>query len=113
MPRPRAQLDTSALAAAFAPDGLHGTPIERVVAAAGVAKPTLYAHFRSKGELVAAVKAAEDSLGGTGRVLLRPSGTEPLVRVMVEAAEPERARMIADDLALVVRERLGLEQPVV
>jgi phosphoglucosamine mutase len=67
----------------------------------------------SDGELVAAVKAAEDSLGGTGRVLLRPSGTEPLVRVMVEAAEPERARMIADDLALVVRERLGLEQPVV
>ncbi|MGZ4649960.1 MAG: phosphoglucosamine mutase, partial [Kineosporiaceae bacterium] len=36
-----------------------------------------------------AVAAAEADLGGTGRVLLRPSGTEPLVRVMVEAADSE------------------------
>ncbi len=55
-----------------------------------------------------AVEAAESKLGSTGRVLLRPSGTEPLVRVMVEAAEADQAREVADTLALVVKERLAL-----
>ncbi|MDN4173767.1 phosphoglucosamine mutase [Nocardioides sp. SOB77] len=58
--------------------------------------------------LVAAVAAEEAALGDTGRVLLRPSGTEPLVRVMVEAASQEVAREVADRLANVVRERLAL-----
>ncbi len=59
-------------------------------------------------ELAAAVAAAEADLGETGRVLLRPSGTEPLVRVMVEAADTDRARRVADHLAGVVKERLTL-----
>ena len=59
-------------------------------------------------ELAAAVTAAEMDLGDTGRVLLRPSGTEPLVRVMVEAADPEQAQRVADTLAGVVKERLAL-----
>jgi phosphoglucosamine mutase len=59
-------------------------------------------------ELAAAVAGAEACLGATGRVLLRPSGTEPLVRVMVEAAEADQARSIADGLAHVVEERLAL-----
>jgi phosphoglucosamine mutase len=59
-------------------------------------------------ELAAAVAAAESELGDTGRVLLRPSGTEQLVRVMVEAPEAEVARSVADSLAVVVRERLAL-----
>jgi phosphoglucosamine mutase len=59
-------------------------------------------------QLAAAVAGAEASLGATGRVLLRPSGTEPLVRVMVEAAEADQARSIADGLAVVVRARLAL-----
>ncbi|MDO4888254.1 MAG: phosphoglucosamine mutase [Actinomycetaceae bacterium] len=58
--------------------------------------------------LAAAVAAAEERLGETGRVLLRPSGTEPLVRVMVEAATQEEADRTADDLADIVKERLAL-----
>ena len=59
-------------------------------------------------ELLAAVRAAEDRLGSTGRVLLRPSGTEPLVRVMVEAAKADEARAVAQSLAGVVKDRLAL-----
>ncbi|KRB38581.1 phosphoglucosamine mutase [Microbacterium sp. Root180] len=55
-----------------------------------------------------AVAAAVAELGDSGRVLLRPSGTESLVRVMVEAASAEDARRHADALAEVVRERLAL-----
>ncbi|MDG3015501.1 phosphoglucosamine mutase [Speluncibacter jeojiensis] len=46
-----------------------------------------------------AVAAAESELGESGRVLLRPSGTEQLIRVMVEAAEPELAQRLASELA--------------
>ncbi|MDO4502629.1 MAG: phosphoglucosamine mutase [Coriobacteriia bacterium] len=55
-----------------------------------------------------AVKAAEQAMGETGRVLLRPSGTEPLVRVMVEAATPEEALSHAQAIAAVVEQQLGL-----
>ena len=50
---------------------------------------------------------AERELGGTGRVLLRSSGTEPLVRVMVEAADIDHARAVAGRLADVVKSALG------
>ncbi len=63
---------------------------------------------RSDGALAAAVAAVEARLGETGRVLLRPSGTEPLVRVMVEAATQDEADEAAASLAAVVRERLAL-----
>jgi phosphoglucosamine mutase len=43
----------------------------------------------------AAVQQAEDELGDTGRILLRPSGTEPLIRIMVEAADQDIARRLA------------------
>ncbi|HJG50580.1 MAG TPA: phosphoglucosamine mutase, partial [Brachybacterium faecium] len=55
-----------------------------------------------------AIEAAEKELGEAGRVLLRPSGTEPVVRVMVEAPTDEQAHEIAERLAVVVRERVGL-----
>ena len=54
------------------------------------------------------VTAASRELGDSGRVVLRPSGTEPLVRVMVEAATQEQADEIAHRLAGVVAERVGL-----
>ncbi|MER7796445.1 phosphoglucosamine mutase [Microbacterium sp. NPDC096154] len=55
-----------------------------------------------------AVREVEAELGDTGRVLLRASGTEPLVRVMVEAADEATAQRCAERLADVVRERIGL-----
>lgn len=58
--------------------------------------------------LAAAVRSAEAELGDTGRVLLRPSGTEQLVRVMVEAADQPTADRLAHALADVVRERLAV-----
>jgi phosphoglucosamine mutase len=58
--------------------------------------------------LQAAVARATEQLGDTGRVVLRPSGTEPLVRVMVEAATQTEADDVAGVLADVVRERLSL-----
>ncbi|MYT31132.1 phosphoglucosamine mutase [Streptomyces sp. MspMP-M5] len=61
----------------------------------------------SSAELAAAVAEAERELGATGRVLLRPSGTEPLVRVMVEAADAEQARAVAQRLADAVKSALG------
>jgi phosphoglucosamine mutase len=58
--------------------------------------------------VAAAVADAEAQLGETGRVLLRPSGTEPVVRVMVEAADEETAQAIAARLAEVVQNQLAL-----
>ncbi len=62
----------------------------------------------SDSAIAAAVRAAAERLGDTGRVLLRPSGTEPLVRVMVEAADQEAAESIAAELAAIVRDRLAV-----
>ena len=58
-------------------------------------------------DVTAAVRAAEAELGETGRVLVRASGTEPLVRVMVEAETEELARRHADELAGRVRAALA------
>ena len=58
--------------------------------------------------LLAAVAAAENDLGHSGRVLLRPSGTESLVRVMVEAETYETANDVAHRLADVVKSSLSL-----
>lgn len=59
------------------------------------------------GEVWERVRAAEESLGDSGRVLLRASGTEPLVRVMVEAEDPATAERVAHELAALVEAELG------
>lgn len=58
--------------------------------------------------VLSAVAAAEDELGDDGRLLLRPSGTEPVVRVMVEAPTQLQAIGVADRVAAVVRARLAV-----
>ncbi len=54
-----------------------------------------------------AVRSIKDQLGDTGRVILRPSGTEPLVRVTLEGTNEYQVRQLATELAELVRTELG------
>ena len=58
-------------------------------------------------QLVAAVRAAEAELAGHGRILVRPSGTEPALRIMVEGEDPARVLALADALSALAAERLN------
>jgi phosphoglucosamine mutase len=60
-------------------------------------------------EIAAAVARVEQALGGQGRVVLRPSGTEPVVRVMVEGRDEEQIRALAEELAGVVAQGAPIE----
>ena len=64
-------------------------------------------HPNAADEMAAEIASAESSLHGDGRILVRASGTEPLIRVMVEAATEPIAQSVAEDLAAVVRTRFG------
>ncbi len=64
-------------------------------------------HPQVAAELAAEIAAAEAGLEGEGRVLVRASGTEPLIRVMVEAHSPETAQRVANELAETVLRRFG------
>ncbi|RPI23786.1 MAG: phosphoglucosamine mutase, partial [Actinobacteria bacterium] len=63
--------------------------------------------FEGNEPVAAAIRSAQSSLGDGGRVLVRPSGTENLIRVMVEAETHERAADIAGEIAGVVAAELG------
>jgi phosphoglucosamine mutase len=58
-------------------------------------------------EVQRAVEAADEELRGRGRVLVRPSGTEPLVRVMVEAPSDEEAEQLCERLVALIERELG------
>jgi phosphoglucosamine mutase len=58
---------------------------------------------RQSAPIQEAVRRVETALGGTGRVVLRASGTEPLIRVMVEGRDEPVVKRHADELAEVVR----------
>ncbi len=69
----------------------------------GVAKERLATAIK----LQRGIDQAQESLGSTGRILVRASGTESLVRVMVEAQSASRAHEIAEDIASLVRSELS------
>ena len=50
-----------------------------------------------------AIEQREKLLGGDGRILVRPSGTEALLRVMVEASTQETAQMMAEEIARIIK----------
>ena len=57
----------------------------------------------------AAIDSAEKEMNGDGRILVRPSGTEPLLRVMAEAPTVEKVNYYVDSIAAVVRAEIGLD----
>ena len=63
--------------------------------------------FYTDAEIKAATEQAKATLGKSGRVIVRVSGTEPLIRVMVEGEDPEQIDGIAHSLANLVEQRLG------
>lgn len=58
-------------------------------------------------DIAEAIKAVEAKLNGEGRVLIRPSGTEPLVRVMIEGKKQEEIMLLAENLAQLITKSLG------
>ncbi|MDD6276296.1 MAG: phosphoglucosamine mutase, partial [Clostridia bacterium] len=64
------------------------------------------ARYDTDEEIKKAVESAERELGDSGRVLVRVSGTEPLIRVMLEGKDEIKIRRLAEEIAQVVSERL-------
>ena len=54
-------------------------------------------------EVLSAIKEVQETLGNSGRVLVRPSGTEKLIRVMVESNDEAKVNKIVDDLATLIQ----------
>lgn len=65
-------------------------------------------HVADNEKVKAEIEKVESEMAGNGRVLVRPSGTEPLVRVMVEAATEEQCRAYTNRIAKIVEEEMGL-----
>ncbi|MBP2651507.1 MAG: glmM [Firmicutes bacterium] len=63
--------------------------------------------WQDNAAIKAAIKAAEDELGETGRVLVRPSGTEPLIRVMAEGPSNDVLERLVNEVADVIRKELA------
>ena len=98
MARPRAHLDTDSLTRAFAPDGLHGTPVDNVARCAGIAKPTLYQRGGDKEELFALAIEAEverlvERLDAARRHADRLAGAADALDIYVRT-RPDGARLL-------------------
>lgn len=63
--------------------------------------------YMKDSEVAAAIREAEEKMAGGGRVLIRPSGTEPLVRVMLEGSDIEQIRVLAEDLAHLIENKFS------
>jgi phosphoglucosamine mutase len=94
-------------------EALAGRDLSERDAMARLPQRLVNVHVRDRGALERAVgleqgvRAAEEALAGRGRVLVRPSGTEPLVRVMVEAPTDEEAEDVCARLVDLVERELG------
>lgn len=91
-----------------------GEPLATIADAAMTSLPQVLANVRVARSapdaatiLADEIDAAERRLGAAGRILVRPSGTEPLVRVMVEAPTADEAREVADEVAAAAERRFG------
>ena len=82
------------------------TDYPQVLVNAKVSNELKYSFDEDK-EILEEIKKLEDLFHGEGRVLIRPSGTEPLVRVMIEAKEDKGIERLAKDLADFIEKRLG------
>ena len=63
--------------------------------------------FMKDPDVKAAIERTEAEIEGQGRVLIRPSGTEPLVRVMLEGQDVEHITTLAEELARLITKRFG------
>lgn len=63
--------------------------------------------YMENADVKAAIEEVEKKMAGEGRVLIRPSGTEPLVRVMLEGSDTEKIRPLAQDLADLIESKLS------
>ncbi len=68
-----------------------------------------YKYLENK-EIKSEIDRIEKMFHGEGRVVIRPSGTEPLVRVMIEGKDQEEITKIAKELALFIEERIGTKE---
>jgi phosphoglucosamine mutase len=99
--------------ALLALEALDGRPLGERDAMAKLPQRLVNVRVRDRGALESAdavkeaVRAADDALAGRGRVLVRPSGTEPLVRVMVEAPTDDEAEAVCAELVALVERELA------
>ena len=71
------------------------------------AAPEAQAHFLEDEQIIEAIREVERSLGDRGRILVRASGTEPLIRVMLEGDEYTVINEYCDQVCRVIQERIG------
>ena len=64
-------------------------------------------HFYTDEKIKQALGAAKEALGCSGRIVVRPSGTEPLIRVMSECEDANMAEKLAKDVAAVIKKQLS------